>query len=109
MFYHHGRTSVLFSSYRYIPIPIFSNTCSNVSFDKNYLRLYHWIILIQWEVGMTPKEYAQAAAHHDLEIDLLRDAWLRGFTLEQRIRLGLQEEWLQRTWLKYRKGQEDGR
>jgi hypothetical protein len=35
---------------------------------------------------MTPKEYAQAAAHHDLKIDLLRDAWLRSFTLEQRIR-----------------------
>jgi hypothetical protein len=42
------------------------------------------------KVDMTPKEYAQAAAHHDLEIDLLRDAWLRSFTLEQRIRLGLQ-------------------
>jgi hypothetical protein len=46
---------------------------------------------------MTPKEYAQAAAHHDLKIDLLRDAWLRSFTLEQRIRLGLQEELINRT------------
>jgi hypothetical protein len=47
---------------------------------------------------MTPKEYARAAAHHDLEIDLQRDAWLQGFTLEQRVRLGLQQEWLERTW-----------
>jgi len=43
---------------------------------------------------MTPKEYAKAKAHHDLEIDLQRDAWLRSFTLEQRIRLGLQDEYL---------------
>jgi len=43
---------------------------------------------------MTPKEYVQAAAHHDLGIDFRRDAWLRSFTLEQRIRLGLQEEYL---------------
>jgi hypothetical protein len=43
---------------------------------------------------MDATEYAKAAAHHDLEIDLLRDIWLRGFTLEQRIRLNLQEEYL---------------
>ena len=48
------------------------------------------------QIDMTPKEYARAAAHHVLKIDLLRDAWLRGFTLEQRIRLGLQDEYLNR-------------
>jgi len=50
---------------------------------------------------MSPKEYALAAAHHDLEIDLQRDAWLRSFTLEQRVRLGLQDDWLARHWFCY--------
>jgi hypothetical protein len=59
-------------------------------------------------VTLTPAEYRVAAAHHDNKIDTIRDAWLQGFTLAQRIRLGLQEEWLQRTWPKYRKAKLEG-
>jgi hypothetical protein len=47
--------------------------------------------------------FKRAEAHHELKIDVLRYAWLRGFTLEQRIRLGLQEEYLQKTFPAYRR------
>jgi len=46
---------------------------------------------------MTPEEYAKARDHHDNKIDMVRDAWLRGFTLDQRVQLGLQKEWFERT------------
>jgi hypothetical protein len=46
---------------------------------------------------MTPEEYAKARDHHDYKIDMIRDAWLRSFTLDQRIRLGLQKEWFEGT------------
>ena len=39
---------------------------------------------------MDRKTYDKAAAMHDLKIDQLRDAWLRGFSFEQRVRLNLQ-------------------
>jgi hypothetical protein len=46
---------------------------------------------------MTTKEYEKAKGHRDNKIDMVRDAWLRGFTLDQRVRLGLQREWFERT------------
>lgn len=41
---------------------------------------------------MDRKTYDRAVAHHELKIDELRYASLKGFSLEQRIRLNLQAE-----------------
>ena len=40
------------------------------------------------------KAHHRALAHHDLGIDLARDAWRKGFTLEQRVRLDLQADYV---------------
>jgi hypothetical protein len=55
---------------------------------------------------MDAKTYANAAAHYELKIEVERDIWLNGFSLEQRVRLGLQQEWLERTFPKFRKRME---
>jgi ABC-type enterochelin transport system ATPase subunit len=47
---------------------------------------------------MTQEEFDKMVAHHELKLEILRDKYLDEFSLGQRIRLGLQKEWLQRTY-----------